>query len=114
MHTEDENWKLGIDLLQLLQEFQAVPASQREVENYQVPVLLGYQAERFRGGAGLAKTDGTGLLAQNILDAVPNHFVIVDDENVPHGSGIWDTGMRRVTAVPFPSAPWISIVPPAR
>src|SRR5258706_13695271 len=114
MHAEDENRKLGIDLLQLLQEFQAVPASQGEVEDYQVPALLGYQAERFRGGAGLTETDGAGLLAQNILDAVPNHFVVVDDENVPHGSSGRETRMREVTAVPFPSAPWISIGPPTR
>src|SRR5258706_8022226 len=101
MHAEDENRKLGIDLLQLLQEFQAVSAGQREVENYQVPILLSHQTERFRGGAGLAKTDGTGLLAQNILDAVPNHLVVVDDENVPHGSVGRYTGMRRVPAGPF-------------
>ena len=76
----------GIHALDLLEQRQAVPSLQVQVDERDVPPLLAGELQRLGGGACVAELRIAERLAEDLVEPAPDDRVIVDDQEARHGA----------------------------
>jgi len=84
MHAQEENWNLGPYRLNLTEHIDTAAASQRDIENHELPLLTLDMCQRLRSVSCLVANRVLDLTRQEVSEAVTHDRMIVGDKYSNH------------------------------
>src|SRR3984893_2794547 len=117
MHAQHENRHPWTQLFELAHQLQAASTHERNVDDGEIPGVIGGELQRLDGRRRFAEFVANALLTDDGLQPVAYDLMVVDQEHFAHGLasfGAARSGTRTVIVVPCPGTPMTSSVAPTR
>ena len=89
VHAEDEYGQQGLQLLDALEQIDAVRVGQTDIEQQQIPVFGFDKRQGLVPAAGLARDAAVGGLSEKLAQAAAHYGVIIGYQYFEHGGSLF-------------------------